>query len=113
MLDIKKHYIEFSEAKQQCLEQAFKHLAGMFCAWCDPKWENWLLRQSDGSFKLNMNENVCHSLSNECYGYLESLEKSTDVAVEVYKLNRFLDQESEIKKAIEENDFLTVEKAYQ
>jgi len=112
MSAIKKHYIEFSESKQQCLEQAFKHLAGMFCAWCDPKWENWLLRQEDGSYELNMNENVCRSLSKECYGYLENLEKSSVVAIEVHKLNSFLNQQAEIKKAIEENDFLTVERAY-
>lgn len=112
MLNIKQHYIEFSESKQQCLEQAFKHLAGMFCAWCDPKWENWLLKQSDGTYELNMNEQVCHKLSEECYGYLENLEKSNEIAVEVHKLNSFLNQQTEIKAAIEENDFLTVERAY-
>merc|ERR1712151_1165308 len=112
MSEIKQHYIEFSESKQQCLEQAFKRLAGMFCAWCDPKWENWLLLQSDGSYELNMNENVCQSLSKECYGYLENLEKSSEIAIEVHKLNSFLNKQAEIKKAIEENDFLTVERAY-
>lgn len=112
MSEIKNHYIEFSESKQQCLEQAFKHLAGMFCAWCDPKWENWLLRQEDGSYELNMNENVCHSLSKECYGYVANLEKSSDIALEVHRLNRFLNKQAEIKKAIDENDFLTVERAY-
>jgi len=112
MSEIKKHYIEFSESKQQCLEQAFKHLAGMFCAWCDPKWENWLLLQSDGTYELNMNQNVCQSLSKECYGYLENLEKSSAVALEVHKLNSFLNQQAEIKQAIEEHDFLTVERAY-
>jgi len=112
MSEIKKYYVELSESKQQCLEQAFKHLAGMFCAWCDPKWENWLLLQSDGSYELNMNKNVCQSLSKECYGYLENLEKSSEVAIEVQKLNSFLNQQAEIKKAISDNDFLTVERAY-
>jgi hypothetical protein len=84
----------------------------MFCAWCDPKWENWLLLQQDGSYELNMNENVCRSLSKECFGYLENLEKSSEIAVEVHKLNSFLNMQAEIKTAIEEHDFLTVERAY-
>lgn len=59
-----------------------------------------------------MNQDVCQKLSQECYGYLANLEKSKEIAVEVHKLNQFLDQQSEIKEAIEESDFLTVERAY-
>merc|ERR1711881_507813 len=112
MAQVKIQYNELIEDKEQCLASAYEHISGMFCYACDPKWEQWLTKDDEGQYHMKVNNKVCKQLSSECYGYLESIEKSSVSAVEIYKLNKFLDQDYMIKKAIAENDYETLRAMY-
>lgn len=112
MLQIKYSYAELVESKKVCLEHAFKHVAGMFCYWCDPNWEQWLTQESDGSFQLQLNNQVCQSLSGQCFGYLESMQKQYETAVEVQKLNNFLDHDDQIRAYVKDLDYGSLENLY-
>ena len=84
----------------------------MFCYTCDPNWEQWLTQNSDGTFQLQLNNQVCQSLSGQCFGYLESMQKQYETAVEVQKLNNFLDHDDQIRAYIAEYDYGSLENLY-
>lgn len=112
MAQVKVQYNKMIEAKEQCLESAYEHISGMFCYACDPNWEQWLTKNAEGKYSMKVNNKVCKKLSEKCYSYLESIEESSVASVEMFKLNKFLDQDYLIKKAVAENDYVTLRSLY-
>lgn len=112
MAQVKVQYNNMIDAKEQCLESAYEHISGMFCYACDPNWEQWLSKDADGKYSMKVNNKVCKNLATECYTYLESIEQSSVASVEMHKLNKFLDQDYLIKKAIADNDYSALRTLY-
>lgn len=63
MAVVKKRYIDLQRSKKMCLESAYKHMSGLFCASCDPNWKRWLTKAKDGSYQMDMDKGVCKTLT--------------------------------------------------
>jgi len=112
MAVVKKSYIALQSAKKQCLETAYQQMSGMFCASCDPNWKRWLVKGADGSYEMNMDKGICKKLTGKCHGYLQEMERSSETALEIFKINKFLAHNDQIVQLIQSNDYKGLKKLY-
>lgn len=74
---------DVASAEIKCAQALATYYKGVLCFACEPSWDKYLIRDADNVVTaLNLNNNTCASIVEECAAVNTAVHKVADVAVE-------------------------------